>query len=68
MEDALKLIVTIVGALCLMAIIMGLPLQLLWNWLMPRIFGLPTIGFWEAVGLTVMSGVLFKNTSSSKKD
>jgi hypothetical protein len=68
MEDALKLIVTIVGALCLMAIIMGLPLQLLWNWLMPRIFGLPTIGFWEAVGLTVMSGVLFKNTSNSKKD
>jgi len=68
MEEALKLIVTIVGALCLMAIIMGLPLQLLWNWLMPRIFGLPTIGFWEAVGLTVMSGVLFKNTSNSKKD
>jgi len=68
MEDALKLIVTVVGVLCLMAILMGLPLQLLWNWLMPRIFGLPTIGFWEAVGLTVMSGVLFKNTSNSKKD
>jgi hypothetical protein len=68
MEDALKLIVTVVGALCLMAIIMGLPLQLLWNWLMPRIFGLPTIGFWEAVGLNVMSGILFKNTTSTKKD
>jgi hypothetical protein len=68
MEDALKLIVTVVGVLCLMAIIMGLPLQLLWNWLMPRIFGLPTIGFWEAVGLNVMSGILFKNTTSTKKD
>jgi hypothetical protein len=66
MEDALKLIVTIVGALCLMAIIMGLPLQLLWNWLMPRIFGLPTIGFWEAVGLNVMSGILFKTTVNKK--
>jgi hypothetical protein len=68
MEDALKLIVTVVGVLCLMAILMGLPLQLLWNWLMPRIFGLPTIGFWEAVGLNVMSGILFKNTTSTKKD
>jgi hypothetical protein len=68
MEDALKLIVTIVGALCLMAIIMGLPLQLLWNWLMPRIFGLPTIGFWEAVGLNVISSILFKTTINNKKD
>jgi hypothetical protein len=68
MEDALKLIVTVIGIICLTAIIMGLPLQMLWNWLMPRIFGLPTIGFWEAVGLNVMSGILFKNTTSSKKD
>jgi hypothetical protein len=68
MEDALKLIVTVVGVLCLMAILMGLPLQLLWNWLMPRIFGLPTIGFWEAVGLNVMSSILFKTTVNNKKD
>jgi hypothetical protein len=68
MEDALKLIVVVVGTLCLMAILMGLPLQLLWNWLMPRIFGLPTIGFWEAVGLNVISSILFKTTVNSKKD
>jgi hypothetical protein len=68
MEDALKLIVTVVGVLCLMAILMGLPLQLLWNWLMPRIFGLPTIGFWEAVGLNVISSILFKTTINNKKD
>jgi hypothetical protein len=68
MEDALKLIVTVVGVLCLMAILMGLPLQLLWNWLMPRIFGLPTISFWEAVGLNVISSILFKTTVNSKKD
>ena len=68
MEDALKLIVTVVVVLCLMAILMGLPLQLLWNWLMPLIFGLPTIGFWEAVGLNVISSILFKTTVNSKKD
>ena len=24
---------------------------LLWNWLMPTIFGLPTITFWQAYGI-----------------
>jgi hypothetical protein len=31
----------------------------LWNWLMPAIFKLPAIGFWQAVGLLVMSCLLF---------
>lgn len=30
----------------------------LWNWLMPAIFKLPTIGFWEALGLLVLSRLL----------
>lgn len=32
----------------------------LWNWLMPEIFKLPTIGFWQAVGILVLSQILFK--------
>jgi hypothetical protein len=31
----------------------------LWNWLMPTLFGLPTIGFWQAVGLLTLCWVLF---------
>jgi hypothetical protein len=31
----------------------------LWNWLMPAIFKLPSIGFWQAVGLLVLSWILF---------
>jgi len=31
----------------------------LWNWLMPVIFGLPTIGFWQALGLLVLTSILF---------
>ena len=37
----------------------GLLLKCLWNWLMPSIFGLRTISFWEAVGLCVLGGMLF---------
>lgn len=32
----------------------------LWNWLMPAIFKLPAIGFWQAAGLIILSHILFK--------
>ena len=31
----------------------------LWNWLMPTLFGLPTITFWQGWGLLVLSWILF---------
>lgn len=31
----------------------------LWNWLMPEIFGLTSITFWQALGLLVLSKILF---------
>ncbi|MDP9049479.1 MAG: DUF3106 domain-containing protein [Acidobacteriota bacterium] len=31
----------------------------LWNWLMPMLFGLPTVTFWQALGLLILSKLLF---------
>jgi hypothetical protein len=31
----------------------------LWNWLMPAVFGWHLINFWQAVGLLVLSKILF---------
>ena len=31
----------------------------LWNWLMPAIFGLPALTFWQAVGLMALCWILF---------
>jgi len=31
----------------------------LWNWLMPSLFGLHAITFWQAVGLLALSWILF---------
>jgi hypothetical protein len=31
----------------------------LWNWLMPEIFGVQTIGFWQALGLLLLGRILF---------
>ena len=32
----------------------------LWNWLMPSIFGLGTITYWQALGLMALSWILFR--------
>lgn len=34
--------------------------MLLWNWLMPVIFGLKALTFWQAGGLLVLTSILFK--------
>jgi hypothetical protein len=33
--------------------------KLLWNWLLPPLFGWKTIGFWQALGLLVLCRILF---------
>ena len=40
-------------------LIFGLLIQLLWNWLMPDIFGLRNITYLQAVGLLILSRLLF---------
>lgn len=67
-------IFTFVGAAFIVAVIVfgfallfALPTMWLWNWLMPQIFGLKVITFWQALGLNILCGILFKGSSSSKK-
>ncbi|MGA2096418.1 MAG: hypothetical protein ABSH39_08985 [Candidatus Acidiferrum sp.] len=38
----------------------------LWNWLMPTIFRLPTISFWQAIGILILSHILFKGNHFGK--
>jgi len=42
-----------------MCAVLGLAVMLLWNALMPQIFALPQIGYWQAVGLLVLGRLLF---------
>ena len=57
--DIMKIIL-IIG---LTIVLCSLPLMLLWNWLMPIIFGLPTITFWQALGLNLLTGILFRSSN-----
>jgi hypothetical protein len=47
----------ILGILAL--VLFGLVVMALWNWLMPALFGLRIIGFWQALGLVVLCKILF---------
>jgi hypothetical protein len=38
----------------------GWVVMLLWNWLMPVIFGLKTLTYWQAWGLLLLTSILFK--------
>lgn len=49
-----------IGIIAIVSLIIGLPIMLLWNWLMPIIFNLPKITFFQAVGLSILTGMLFK--------
>ena len=39
----------------------GWVFMLLWNWLMPELFGLKVIEYWQALGLMILCGMLFKS-------
>lgn len=47
----------VVGALLIS--LFGLVTMMLWNWLVPDLFNGPVISFWQALGLVVLSKILF---------
>ena len=51
-----------VGGLALLALF-GWIVMLLWNWLMPEIFSLGKVNYWQAWGLMILSWILFKGIS-----
>ena len=41
------------------AIALGAPVMLLWNYIMPTIFGVIKINFWQALALNLLVSILF---------
>ena len=52
--DVAKLGIIALFSFLLIGLVLSIPLCLLWNWLMPNIFGLPTISILEAFGLSAL--------------
>lgn len=52
----------------IMVIITGWIVMLLWNWLMPDIFGLKEISIWQAYGLTLLGNLMFSRINFNRSD
>lgn len=53
------LIVLGIAAVIGLAILFGFIIMWLWNWLMPELFDLPHINYWQAVGLFILAKIIF---------
>ena len=62
--ETLGKIIGIILVAILIALLLALPVMWLWNALMPVIFGLIKITFWQALGLSLLCSFLFKSSNS----
>lgn len=66
-----KMVMALVGFLAIVAVgalLTGFPLMWLWNWLMPMLFGLKVLTFWQAWGVSVLCSILFKSSTTNKSE
>jgi hypothetical protein len=49
----------------LLGFIFGIVVQYLWNWLMPEIFGLAEITYWQAFGIVILAHLIFGSFKGS---
>jgi hypothetical protein len=58
-------VLSAIALLAVAAIILAWPTQLLWNnALVGAVNGINPIGFWQALGINLLFGILFKNSNS----
>ena len=71
MDELMIVIGTMLGVVALsfgMALVESVFVWLLWNWLMPGIFGLPGITIWQAFGLAFLCGLLFGRRGIGRRE
>jgi hypothetical protein len=59
-------ILGLIGATAI-ALLLGYVVVWLWNWLMPALFGITTITFWQAVALVILARILIGGFHHSPK-
>lgn len=68
MKNLITKVLIIVSALAMYAfvsVVLSIPVLLLWNWLVPTIFGITKINLGQAWGISLLCGLLFRQGSSS---
>lgn len=71
MNPLLKYLGTVTAvliAIVVVTLLFALPVMWLWNAVMPDIFNLPEIGFWQALLISMLSHCLFGRVDINKSD
>ena len=67
MNNTLNEVAKLLALVVTWILLLGYPLMWLWNWLMPYLFGLPEITFIQAIGLNILTSILFRPSITIKK-
>lgn len=68
MQNIEKILGVVVGGFVLavgLGFVMALPVMWCWNYLMPEVFGLEKLSWFQSWVMLVLSGLLFKTSVSS---
>jgi hypothetical protein len=70
-RSALRIVGLTVGGVVFavfFALLFGLVVKILWNWLMPALFGLGAISFWQAFGIVLLAKILFGGHGHGRRE
>jgi hypothetical protein len=59
MKNTIKFRFAGIGIMLVTCAVFGVVVMLLWNMLMPQIFALPFLNYWQAAGLLILARLLF---------
>ena len=59
MKHRIGRVLKVIAFVVVAAAIFGFIIMHLWNWLMPGIFGLHAITYWQGLGLLILAKILF---------
>lgn len=71
MKDVYESICVVLGSILFVIVLCFISawvVSMCWNYIMPYLFGLPTITYWQAFVIQILCGCLFKNNISSTRD
>lgn len=61
-------IIILLVVLIVLAFVYSGILMWVWNMIIPALFGLPMISFWQALGIYIISNILFKGSGYIKRE
>lgn len=57
----MEVIIKVLLILIIVGVFISFPVMWLWNGIMPDLFGVSEIGYWQAFGLYVLCNILFNS-------